>query len=186
MISVRNTCFFHFQSRNGRWRSGSAACQIPGMDRGGFMAAMRSWCIIETARGDWGGLAPVRVHDAAAAVSVHRGAVCVLKGNMIRAACGISVRYTGPSSAARSDLNKVYVIPRLFGGKTRHVGRPISKFVSNFAKVVCHVALKFRKFTSEFGQISRSVVGFTQLVNLEQFFVRMDNWRDFTVILWRF
>ena len=34
------------------------------------MAAMRSWCIIETARGDWGGLAPVRVHDAAAAVSV--------------------------------------------------------------------------------------------------------------------
>ena len=54
------------------------------------MAAMRSWCIIETARGDWGGLAPVRVHDAAAAVSVHRGAVYVLKGNMISAACGTS------------------------------------------------------------------------------------------------
>ena len=83
------------------------------------MAAMRSWCIIETARGDWGGLAPVRVHDAAAAVSVHRGAVCVLKGNMIRAACGISVRYLRGSSYS-DDVDEY----RLFARDVMYLSYP--------------------------------------------------------------
>ena len=69
-VSARRVRRFHGLSRNALWRSSGAAWRILDVYRGVFMAAMRLWHLVEAARGDWGGLARILGHGAAARPAV--------------------------------------------------------------------------------------------------------------------